>query len=108
MFFEQMFNERYYYSRYVRIIISLQSILKTWGIPYLMFEALSGNPHKEMLVHNDIRELVSEIDRNRWLRFAMGNLDTMTSLLERLPCGHPNAKAHAEMAEILYKHIINN
>ena len=105
-FFEQMFDEKYYYNRYLRIIISLQSILKAWEVPYLMFEGVSGNPHKNMLVHNDVRSLLNEVNREHWLRFATGNLDTMTSPSERFPDGHPNVNAYKEMADILYKHLL--
>ena len=107
-FFEDYFIPEYYYSRYIRTIISLQSILKNWDIPYLMFEGLSGNPHKDMLKNDRIKKLIDQIDRKCWLRFTTGNLDNMTSPMNRLPDGHPNKLAYAEMANLLHKHIINN
>jgi hypothetical protein len=107
MFFDEMFIPDYYYARYIRIILNLQIMFKSWDIPYLMFEGISGNPHKDMIFKSDIKPLVDEIDRSNWLRFTTGNLDTMTDQRERLPDGHPNANAYREMSEILYKHLIN-
>jgi hypothetical protein len=108
MFFEQMFDEKYYYLKYLRIIISLQSILSLKNIPYLMFEGISGNPHKDMINDKDAKALLKLIDRKSWLRFTLANLDTMTDQQERLPDGHPNARAYSQMSEILMEHIINN
>jgi hypothetical protein len=104
-FFENIYIPEYYYARYIRIIITLQSVLKTWDIPYLMFEGLSGNEHVKMIKDKNIIVLTEQIDRNSWLRFMTGNFDTMTSPAQRLPDGHPNANAHLEMANILYKHL---
>jgi hypothetical protein len=107
-FFENIYIPEYYYARYMRLIITLQAVLKTWDIPYLMFEGLSGNEHVKMIKDKNIIVLTEQIDRNSWLRFMTGNFDTMTSPAQRLLDGHPNANAHLEMANILHKHIINN
>jgi hypothetical protein len=108
LFFNELFVQDYYYARYIRIIISLQCMLAQWDVPYLMFEGLSGNPHQDMIDKPEIEPLMAAIDRTKWLRFTLGNLDTMTDPDERLPDGHPNANAYKQMAEILHKHLINN
>ena len=107
LFFEKFYVDEYYYSRYMRIIISLQAILKMWDIKYLMFEGLSESFHKKMITNPEIKKLVEQIDRTKWFMFMTGNFDNLTDHNQRLPDGHPNAIAHAEMAEILYQHIIN-
>lgn len=107
-FFENFYVDEYYYSRYMRIIISLQAIMKSWDVEYLMFEGLKEHAHKKMIDRGEIKKLVERIDRSKWLRFMTGSFDTMTDPIQRLPCGHPNAVAHTEMANRLYEHIINN
>ena len=41
-FFEERFNERFYYLKFLRKIILLQSLLKNWNVSYIMFEALDN------------------------------------------------------------------
>lgn len=106
-FFKDYFVPDYYYARYMRTIISLQNTLKLWDMPYLMFEALSGNPHRKMMKNEKILSLVSEIDTGNWLGFAKDNIDTWTNPIDRLADGHPNKNAYAQTANILYQHIIN-
>lgn len=110
MFFEKFYVEEYYYARYMRTIISLQAIMKSWDVEYLMFEGLglAHLLHKNMIDRDEVKKLVERIDRTRWLRFMAGNFDTMTDPRQRLPCRHPNAVAHNEMANRLYEYIINN
>ena len=108
MFFEKFYVDEYYYAQYMRTIISLQAIMKSWDVEYLMFEGLADLPHKKMIDRDEAKKLVERIDRTRWLRFMTGSFDTMTDPRQRLPCGHPNAVAHNEMANRLYEHIINN
>jgi hypothetical protein len=107
-FFQEFFNQEYYYARYLRVIITLQQTLKSWQMPYLMFEGLSGNPHDKLMDIKRIKPLFNQIEPHNWLHFAQENFDTMTDHTQRLPCGHPNAQAHEEMANVLYNHIINN
>ena len=103
IFFKEIFAEEYYYIRYLRTIITLQELLAHWDTPYLMFEGLSGNPHDKFKNNS----LINSIDQSKWFGFREKNIDNQTNPKERLFDGHPNANAYRQMAEILYKHIIN-
>jgi hypothetical protein len=108
IFFKEIFVPVYYYRRYLRTIITLEELLKGWDTPYIMFEGVCGNPHKEMINKVEFQKLIQLIDRTKWLHFTMANLDSLTDPHERFPDGHPNAVAYKQMAEILYKYIINS
>jgi hypothetical protein len=108
MFFEELFNENYYYDRYLRIIITLQSLLQYWDIPYLMFEGHGANPHKQMVTYHHTRKLLKEIDHTNWMRFGFDNIHTLTHGYEKTSCEHPGRLAQVKIAETLYNHIINN
>jgi len=106
LFYKEFFNEEYYFARYYRNIISLQSVLKSWDIFYVMFDGLD-NPHAFYGVKKRIHPLGKQIDSKNWINFGKICFRGMTGMKE-LPCGHPNAEAHLEMSNILYQHIINN
>ena len=105
-FYKEMFNEEYYFARYYRTIIALQGVLKSWLIPYVMFDGLD-NPHEFYADKKRIRPLQYQIDKEKWVNFGTACFHGMTGI-KKLPCGHPTAEAHDEMAAILYQHIINN
>jgi hypothetical protein len=106
LFYKEFFNEEYYFARYYRTIIALQSVLKSWLIPYVMFDGLN-NPHEFYADKKRIQPLKQQIDEKKWVNFGKLCFHSMTGI-KKLPCGHPTAEAHDEMAAILYQHIINN
>jgi hypothetical protein len=106
LFYKDMFNEEYYFARYYRTIIALQGVLKSWLIPYVMFDGLN-NPHEFYADKKRIQPLKQQIDEKRWIEFSISCFHGMTGI-KKLPCGHPTVEAHDEMAEIIYQHIINN
>jgi hypothetical protein len=107
-FFKEIYSEEYYYTKYLRIIVTLQELLNYWDSPYMMFEGLSGIQHDKFksLIENIL--LINSIDQSKWFGFKEKNIDNQTDPRERLPDGHPNANAYKQMAEILYEHIINS
>ena len=107
MFFRDFFCPKYYYRRYMRIIILLQESLKNRDILYLMFDGLGTNPHERFANDHDILQLDDQVDKSKWLGFKLKNIDNMTSPKDRLADGHPNKNAYAQTADILYQHIIN-
>ena len=108
MFFETYYQWHYYYTRYLRIIISLQQTLTGWNIPYLMCEGVSGNNHWQVKKDELITALINQIDKSTWFEFFKNNIDTLTDPSDRAPRGHPNAKAYGEFAALLHQHLINN
>ena len=106
LFYTEYFDEEYYFARYYKSIIALQSVLKCWMIPHVMFDGLD-NPHGFYNNKKRIQILKKQVDEKNWIKFGKECFHGMTGL-KKLPCGHPTAEAHDEMADILYQHIINN
>jgi hypothetical protein len=108
-FFENIYDDHYYYNRYLRIIISLQAILDSYGIPYIMLEALK-NPHKEMLKYSDSQKLIKQINQDKWLWFFHKCIDSVvTDRNERsFDSQHLNAAGYKKIADHLYNYIIKN
>jgi len=107
MFFKNFYNEKYYYNRYLRIIISLQKILTSWNIPYVMCEGLKNERSHNVLSLDSIsQKLIDQIDQSMWFSF-FEPAKVLIDLENRLPCNHPNAFAHEEFSKMLYQHIIN-
>lgn len=105
-FFKVLFDEQYYYLKYMRMVLSLQSILSAWNTPYLMFEAMNKNPHDTFKDEG----ILKEIDPTKWMLGEIGkfNIDDYSNPMYRLPDGHPAAKAYEEIAALLHEYIINN
>lgn len=102
-FRQEYFNEEYYFERYLRTIILLQTYLKFNKIPYIMFEAFDHVDFKRLLKGNRICALFKQIDKSNWIKFGSSNFKKMTAHMEFQDDGHPAASAHNLMAEILYE-----
>lgn len=106
--FNLFYNEIYLYKKYLNTILLAQSWLAQNDIRYLMFDAL-GNIHSgEYMADAQNRALSKQIDRKKFLGFGIKNMDSLTDSDQRLPDGHPNAQAHAQMARVLHNHLISN
>jgi hypothetical protein len=105
-FFEERYNDRYYYLKYLRTIITLQNTLQFWNIPYLMFESLIN---KHSLYHDDpdAQALLSEVNLDNGYELFENHFKSIVDHNQALPDGHPNEHAHKQMADLLYKHLIN-
>ena len=106
-FYTERYNDKFYYKKYLRNILLLQSLLKTWNMPYIMIEALQ-NPHSDYSNDIEVQQLKLEIDLSCGLELFEKPFKQLTDYREVLPDGHPNAIAHKQMADLLYKHLINN
>lgn len=106
--FRLFYNETYLYKKYLNTVLLAQSWLKEEANGYLMFEALSGMHTGEYMADPVNRALAKKVDRKNFLGFAIKNMDNLTDSDQRLPDGHPNAVAHAQMARVLHDHLISN
>jgi hypothetical protein len=106
-FFEERFNERFYYLKFLRKIILLQSLLKNWNISYIMFEALD-NGHQSFKNDLEVLNLLNEIDISRTFKLFEGSFFDFVNTDNQNKDGHPNHIGHKEMAELLYEFIIKN
>ena len=105
--FTEYYNKDYLYQRYLITITMMQSFLDHKRVPYLMFDALNGLHNGEYMSNATARNLSRRIDTERFIGFGKGNFDTWTDAADRLSCGHPNARAHAQMAKLLERELIN-
>lgn len=106
--FQSYYNETYLYKKYLNTVLLAQSWLKQEASGYFMFEALSGMHTGEYMADPVNRALAKKIDRSNFLGFAIKNMDNLTDSDQRLADGHPNATAHAQMAQVLHDHLISN
>jgi hypothetical protein len=105
--YETFCHEEYLYKRYLNQIIMLQGWFKANDLPYIMFNSISNMHSGSYATEAHNLKLMRLIDRDRFLGFAGKSFDTWTDPKERLPCGHPNAVAHLQMARVLLNEITN-
>jgi len=98
-FFERIFNEKYYYRKYLRQVILCQSYLENNSIPYLMFEGI-WNSHEKFTNDSKSQTLISQIKKDKFLGFGKEWFITYVNN-QILPCRHPTKEAHEQMAKIL-------
>jgi hypothetical protein len=107
-FFDRYFDEEYYYLKYLRIIISLQEILKSRQIPYIMFEGFGNlSYHTQFLTNYKAARLIKEIDKTCFIKFQTADFTTLTDKTKKLPCGHPGFENQIEMTDILSEFLLN-
>lgn len=57
------------------------------------------------VVHEDLKPLIDMVDKTKYKGFLKDSFDSLTTPAYRLPKGHPDAKAHIEMANIITQWI---
>jgi hypothetical protein len=105
-FYIERFNSRFYYLKYLRNIICLQSLLCNWQIPYVLFEVLH-NDHDKYMQDTSAIDLRLEINTTNSYKLFEATFAEFTHGFSRLPDGHPDVDAHLQMAKTLTDHIIN-
>lgn len=106
-----LFNEYthppYLYKKYLNTVLFMQTWARDTEIDCVMFDALSEMHSGDYLVDPINRALSKKIDRKKFLGFGLKNFDNWTDPLDKFADGHPNAKAHRQMAEILHEALLN-
>ena len=92
-------NEDHQYKKFIQEALMLQGWLMSNDAPFLMFDAMD-HLHKG-------RPLDVRIDPNTYIGYGEYSFDSWTDPRDRLLDGHPNATAHAQMAEVLYHELVN-
>ena len=103
--FTEYYNEDYLYQRYLTTVIMMQNFLEHKNVPYLMFDALNGLHDGEYMA--SALELSRRVNTDTFLGFRRANFDSWTDPKDRLSCGHPNVRAHSQMADILHEAVLN-
>jgi lysophospholipase L1-like esterase len=108
---EMMFSEYnyppYLYKKYLNTILFMQAWLRDSNIDYVMFDALGDTHSGDYLADPVNRALSKKIDRKKFLGFGLKNFNNWIDPLDKFTDGHPNAKAHRQMAEILHEALLN-
>jgi hypothetical protein len=107
LLYEEYGHEPYLYKKYLNQILLLQGWFKSNDIEYLMFEGMNRMHLGTFVSDAHNLRLMKNIDRQKFFGFGGKCFDTWTDPKERLPDGHPNAAAHAQMADVLYQELIN-
>ena len=57
------------------------------------------------IIHNDLISLTDTVDKTKYKGFLKDSFDSLTTPAYRAINGHPDAKAHKEMADIITQWI---
>jgi len=104
--FEKYYNETYLFKKTLMQIVLLQNFFKANNIPYIMCTALHDAIPAD--IHGDIKKLYEMVDKKTYKGFGEFDFDKLTSSNYRAPNGHPDARAHKEMADIITQWIKND
>jgi hypothetical protein len=92
-------NEDHQYRRFIQTVLMLQGWLMVNDVPFLMFDAMDH-------LHRG-RPLDVRVDARSYIGYGTHSFDSWTDPNDRLEDGHPNAAAHAQMADVLYQELVN-
>jgi hypothetical protein len=105
LIFTKHMNPIYLYKKYLNTVLMMQTWFKAQSANYIMFDALAGLHQGSYIADPVNRALARQIDQTRFIEFGIKNFDNWTDIRHRLPCGHPDAVAHSQMADILFREI---
>ena len=102
-FFTKLYDETYYYARFLRIVLLLQNYFKANNIPYIMFNALPVEP-KELVNNRIVGFLKQQIDFKYYMDFSQwffGHFVTSNAKTQIPNDKHPSKFGHEKMADVL-------
>lgn len=105
MIFEERYDSLFYYYKYLRTIILLQELFKSYQTPYIFTNALM-QPHQDHQLDDHVNKLKELIDMSNFHLFDKhfyNWIDTHKAQKD----GHPNEAAHIEIADTLKNFILN-
>lgn len=103
LLFTKYYNEEFLFKKTLIQIIFLQNFFKANNYPYIMCTSM-GHAMPDV-VHGDLKPLVDMIDKTKYKGFHTASFDSLTTPAYRQAKGHPDARAHEEMANIITKWI---
>lgn len=103
LLFKKYYNQEYLFKKTLIQIILLQNFFKANNYPYIMCTSMRfANPER---IHGDLQPLVDMIDKIKYKGFNESSFDSLTNPDHRAPKGHPDERAHKQMAEIITQWI---
>jgi lysophospholipase L1-like esterase len=96
----------YYYAKWLRQIVLVQSLCKLNNIPCVMFISCGAN-ESHNLYHNKFPKLVNAIDHSFFVDNMFTSVAEWTWGTPHGPNGHPLEVGHEIIAEKIYEHIRN-
>jgi hypothetical protein len=94
----------YYYVNWLRQIILVQNLCKSYKIPCVMFIACGANSSHETYYRNH-KKLVDAIDHSVFVDSMFNSVGEWTYKTPHGPNRHPLEQGHEIIAEKIYKHI---
>jgi lysophospholipase L1-like esterase len=96
----------YYYARWLRQVILVQSLCKLNNVPCIMFVACGANEsHRQY--HKNFEQLVNKIDQSMFVGSMSNSVAEWCYGMPYGPNGHPLVKGHQQIAEKINEHIGN-
>jgi hypothetical protein len=104
LYFKNFYNELYLVRNFINQVAMLESFLKVKKINYTFFNAF-GN--RNILIENYKKINLNVLSSKTFLGWPYDDMNNLTENFDRLPCGHPDVKAHEFWADILYDFLNN-
>jgi lysophospholipase L1-like esterase len=96
----------YFYAQWLRQIILVQNLCKSYQIPCVMFIAC-GAHYSHQQYHNEFNKLVDAIDQSTFVDKMFTSVGEWTYGTPHGPNGHPLEQGHEIIADKIYEHIRN-
>lgn len=103
LLFTKYYNETYLFKKTLTQIILLQNFFKANNCSYIMCTSMKNSVPDA--IHEDLNALIDMIDKNKYKGFLKDSFDSLTSSEYREAKGHPDARAHKQMADIITQWI---
>ena len=96
----------YYYAKWLRQIILVQSLCKLNSIPCVMFISCGAN-ESHNLYNSNFSKLINAIDQSQFVSDMSTSVAEWTWGTPHGPNGHPLEQGHQIIADKIYEHIRN-
>jgi hypothetical protein len=99
LYLKHFYNEIHLLRNFINQIVMLEAFLKGKKINYVFFNAF-GN--RNILIENHKKINLNMLSSKTFLGWPYDDMNSLTENFDRLPCGHPDVKAHTFWADMLY------
>lgn len=106
LLFTKYYNEQYLFKKTLIQILLLQNFFRANNCPYIMCTSM-GHAMPDV-IHEDLKPLVDMIDITKYKGFNEYSFDSLTTPAYRAAKGHPDKRAHREMADIITQWVNND
>jgi hypothetical protein len=94
----------YYYAKWLREIILLQTFCRANNVPCVMFSACNAEDWNRSYMHTQT-DLIKQVDATTYVGWPLSGSTAWTFGTPHGPGGHPLETGHTIIAEKIYEHI---